>query len=184
MMRASSQRERTLVAVFILLALVALVWLTVVAPIVSGFNERSVERTELLRRYQTNERTIASIPRLRRQAESQRENLRNFVITAPTAIAAASEIQDRLQRVIENAGGEMRNIEDVATTEQQIEMRASARLTLGQIAVVLTQLQNEAPFLIVETLNIAADQSVISGRLETMEVSFEISVPVILAKPR
>lgn len=184
MMQASSQRERKLVALLVLLAVVGLVWLTIVAPLVSGFNERAIERAALLRRYQTNQRTIASIPRLRRQAESQRENLRNFAITAPTLAAGTVEIQDRAQRVVEAGGGEVRNIEDVATAEDQVKMRVSARMTLRQIALVLTQLQNETPFLTVETLNIAADQTVISGRLETMEVSFEVSVPIILAKPR
>ena len=182
MMQASSQRERKLVALLILLALVTSLWLLIIAPIVAGFSARAVERAELLRRYQANERTIASIPRLRRQAENQRETFRNYVITAPTSAGASAQIQDRLQRVVENAGGEIGNIENVATPDDHVKLRTSARLTLAQVATVLTQLQNEAPFLIVETLNIAADQAVISGRLESMEVSFEVSVPVVLAK--
>lgn len=184
MIRASSPRERRLIALFILVACVALVWLTIIAPIISGFSERAAERTALLQRYQVNQRTIASIPRLRRQAEQQRETLRSFAVIAPTSAAAGAQIEERLQRVIETAGGELRNLEDVSTTARQVRVLASARLSLGQVGAVLTRLQNETPFLNIETLNISADQAAISGRMETMEVSFEISVPIILAKPR
>ena len=183
-MRSLSQRERKLLALFILCIVASLIWVVIVGPVISGFSERSARRSLLMQQYQANQRMIGSIPRLRRQAERQREDLHNFVISAPTQAAAGVILQERLQRTIESAGGEVRAIEDVSGTDGQARAHGSARMTLAQLTTMLARLQNEPPYLVVEALNIAADQAVISGRPETMEVGLEISVPVILPKSR
>ncbi len=183
-MRTLSQRERKLLALLILCIVASLVWVVIVGPLVSGFSERSARRSLLTQQYQTNQRIIGSIPRLRRQAERQSDELRSFVISAPSRAEAGVILQDRLQRTIENAGGEVRAVEDASGPDGQVRVRGSARMTLEQLTMMLARLQNEPPYLVVEALNVAADQAVISGRLETMEVGLEISVPVILSKPR
>lgn len=183
-MRPLSQRERKLLALFILCLVASLIWVVIVGPIISGFSERFADRSLLTQQFQANQRIIGSIPRLRRQAERQRNDLGSFVISAPSQAAASVILQERLQRIIENAGGEIRVIEDASGTDGQVRARGSARMTLEQLTTMLARLQNEPPFLVVEALIIAADQAVISGRLDTMEVSLEISVPVILSKSR
>ena len=183
-MRTLSQRERKLLALFILCIVASLIWVVIVGPVISGFSERSARRSLLTQQYQANQRMIGSIPRLRRQVERQREDLRNFVITAPTQAAAGVILQERLQRTIENAGGEVRAIEDASGADGQARAHGSARMTLAQLTAMLARLQNEPPYLVVEALNIAADQAVLSGRPETMEVGLEISGPVILSKSR
>lgn len=183
-MRTLSQRERKLVALFILFIVASLIWVVIVGPLISGFSERSARRDLLTQQYQANQRIIGSIPRLRRQAERQREDLRSFVITSPTQAAAGIILQERLQRTIENAGGEVRAVEEASGADGQARARGTARMTLEQLTTLLTRLQNEPPYLVVEALNVAADQAVISGRLETMEVGLEVSVPVILSKSR
>ncbi|MFK9781021.1 hypothetical protein ACJEM9_24915, partial [Escherichia coli] len=70
-MRALSPREARLVAVLILIALIALVQGLVIGPIISGFAARSAERADLTLRYAANDRMIAAIPRLRRQAQAR-----------------------------------------------------------------------------------------------------------------
>lgn len=183
-MQVLSQRERKLIALLILGAVLGLVWLVIVGPIVSGFSERSARRTLLVQQYQANQRIIGSVPRLRRQAERQREQLRHFGITAPTQAAAVVALQDRVQRAIDDADGEVQSVEDVSDDTAQIRVRASARMTLAQMAAVITRLDNEPPYLLVETLQVSADQAAISGRLEIMEVGFEVSVPFVAAQSR
>lgn len=171
-------------ALFILSIAIGVVWLIVLAPIVSGFSTRAERRIALKAQYQADQRLVGSIPRLRRQAERQRGDLRNFVVLAPTSAAASTVLQDRVQRTIENVGGEVRAIEDATGSDKFVRVRASSRMTLGQMTALLIRLQNEPPHLIVNALNVTADQAVISGHLETMEVSLEVSVPVVLAKSR
>lgn len=183
-MRTLSLRERKLVAVLVLLALLGTIWTLLVAPVLAGFSERAARRELLTRQYQLNQRTIGSIPRLRRQAERQRDTLRDFVLTGPTPAATAIVLQERVQRTIETVGGEVRAIEDATADETKLRARASARMTLAQMTATLARLQNEPPFLAVDAVNVTADQAAISGRLETMEVSLEVSAPYILAKSR
>ncbi|MFM9976614.1 MAG: type II secretion system protein GspM [Sphingomonadaceae bacterium] len=183
-MRTLSARERRLIALLILAAVCAAIWLLIVSPIVSGFAERDTRRAALLQQYQMNQRIIGSIPRLRRQVERQRDDLRSFAVSAATPAAAALAVQERLQRVIEDAGGEARALEEVTTSPGEARVRVNAQMSLAQIATVLSRLQNEPPYGTIGSLNVTADQAVISGKLEPMEVSFEVSVPVILAAPR
>jgi Tfp pilus assembly major pilin PilA len=183
-MRALSSRERKLVALLMLFAVIALVWALVVGPIVAGFVERSAQRVALTEQYQANQRIIGSIPRLRRQAERQRDELRNFVVSGPTKAAATSALQERIQRTIESEGGEIRAIEDASTNDAFVKVRASTRMMLKPTTAILSRLQNEPPYLKVEALSVTADEAVISGRLEMMEVSFDVSVPYIAAKSR
>ena len=105
-------------------------------------------------------------------------------MTAPTQAAAVVALQDRVQRAIDAADGEVQSVEDVSDGTAQIRVRASARMTLAQMTAVLTRLDNEPPYLLVETLQVSADQAAISGRLETMEVGFEVSVPFVAAQSR
>lgn len=182
--RNLTPRERRLFAIFILIVVVALIWLTIIGPIVSGFNDRAAQRALLTRQYQANQRIVGSIQRLRRQAEQQRNQVRNLVITAPTEAAALADLQDRVQRTIESAGAEVRAVDDAAGDETAIRTRASARMTLDQLTTVLTRFENEPPHLVVESLDISAEQAVISGRLDLMEVAFDVSVPVILSQSR
>jgi len=183
-MKTLSSRERRLVAMLILIAMLGLVWFAVVRPILSGFVERADRRAALQREYQSNQRIVGSVPRLRRQAERQREMLRRFVLLAPGKNEAATMLQDRIQSVVEKAGGEVRSIEDAADTGADVRARVSARLTLAALVAVVERLENGEPFAVVEPLEISADQAAVSGRLDIMEVSFEVSVPLVLAAPR
>jgi len=178
-MRVMSQRERKLVALLILFMILGLVWLVIVGPIFSGFSERAADRTRLIQQYQANQRVIGSIPRLRRQAERQREQLRNFGLTAPTQAAAVGALQNRVERAIADVDGEVQSVEDLSDGTPQIRIRASARMTLAQMTAVIMRLGNDPPYPVVESLQLSADQAAISGRLDVMEVGFEVSVPYV-----
>jgi type II secretory pathway component PulM len=183
-MRTISPRERKLIAMLILCVVAAAVWLLLIGPVISAFGERTARRTQLTQQYQANQRIIGSVPRLRRQAERQREQLRSFAISAPSQTVAAAALLDRVQRAIEEAGGEVRSVEEASDDSAQVRAQASARMTLAQMTDVITRLENEPPYLVFEALDVSADQAVISGRLDIMEVSFEVSVPVILSTSR
>jgi general secretion pathway protein M len=183
-MRTLVARERKLVALLILVALVAGFQLIVVGPIMSGFSDRAASKEALLLQYQVNQRQIGAIPRLRRQAEQQQRDAREFVLAAASPELASAALQDRLQKSVEAVGGELRGTEDVIGEDGLARARATAQLSLEQITGLLARLQNERPYATVEALTIAADQAVISGRLEPMDVSLEISIPIARTSAR
>lgn len=176
-MRTLSARERKLVAVLLLTGALALLHLIVIGPIVDGFRERTERREMLVRQYQANQRLVDSMPRLRRWAEQQRSSLRDFVLGAANPAAASVALQERLQNQIEASGGELRSVEETTASEGLAGARASARMTLDQLTRLLNELQNRPPYLNVEALSVAADQALISHRLDILEVSLEVSVP-------
>lgn len=183
-MRPTTPRERKIVAIGLLVAAIAFVHLAIISPILGGFAERKERREQLLLEYQHNVRSIAAIPRLRRQAERQRDALSRFVLAAPTQPAATQALRERVERIVTEVGGEFLAADDVDAPAGWVGVRASARLTLDQLTHALARLQNEAPWLVVNGLDVAADQALINGQLNPMEVNLALAIPFRTAKPR
>lgn len=184
MMRPVSARERRLVALLLLVALVALVWLCLIAPILDGFSARAARREELALLAVHNQRTIAAIPRLRRGAEAQAAAVRNFVADARTAEAGREQLKERLQRAIERTGGEFRDVADAEGQPGWARARVSARLTLPQLTATLAILQDSPPWLVIETLSVGANDALVTGTSSAMDIDIEASLPLRPAAAR
>jgi hypothetical protein len=176
-MRPTTPREQRLIAIGLLVLAIALAWLAVVSPILDGFAERTERRERLLLEYQHNARSIAAIPRLRRQAERQGDSLSRFVLAAPDIAAARQLLRERIERVVTEAGGEFLAGEDADAPAGWVAIRAGGRMTRDQLARSLARLQDEPPWLVISALDVSADQALVNGRLNPMEVSLEAQVP-------
>jgi len=183
-MRQLSPREARLVAVLILVALITFVSLLVIHPIVSGFSERSERRELLLARYAANDRTIAAIPRLRRRAEAQRETVDRFTLSAADAGSGAEVLRDRLQNAVTAVDGDFRGGEDVPVSAGWVGARVNTRLTSAQLGALLANLQNAQPYLIVNSLVIGSDDTLVTGAAATLDVQIEASIPLRLSAAR
>jgi len=180
--RALSARERKLIAVALLLAAIAGLYLLVLQPILGGFAARAERRETLLAEYAHNDRTIASIPRLRRSVERNADQLQRFVIHAPDADRAGLLLEDRLRRAVEAAGGEFQSSEHAPTPAAgSVQARASARLTLAQTVMLLEQLQNTPPYLAIDALTLTAEDALSSTIIGPLEVRLDVSVPFVPA---
>lgn len=182
-MRPTTARERRLIAIGLLVLAVALVWLAIVAPILGGFADRAERRERLLLEYQHNARAIAAIPRLRRQAERQGDQLSRFVLAAPSEPVARQLLRERIERVVTETGGEFLAGEDAEAPAGWVSVRAGARLTLDQLTRTLARLQDEPPWIVIDALDVSADQALSDGRLHSMDISFEAQLPIRLARP-
>jgi hypothetical protein len=174
----TSARERRLVALLILMMAIAILWFAILAPVINGFAERAERREQLSLRYVHNLRTIGSVPRLRRQAEEQRAAISNFVTGARSVEEGREWLKDRLQKAIEQSGGEFREAVDVDARPHWARARASARMTLPQLTAALGRLQNAPPWLIVESLSISASDVLVTGQSSSMDVQVEASIPL------
>lgn len=183
-MRALSPRERRLVAIGLLVLAVALVQLLVIAPILNGFTERAARREQLLLEYRHNARAIAGIPRIRRQAERQRETIARFAIDTRSPEEAHQWLRERIERVVTEVGGEFEAGEDADAPAGWVGVRTSARLTLDQLTRALARLGDEPPWLVVTALDLSADQALVNGRLNPMETTFEAQIPTRPAQSR
>jgi general secretion pathway protein M len=177
-MRAMSPRESRLVAVLVLLALVALVMLAIVYPIANGFAERAAERDRLALRFALDQRLIASIPRLRRAAEQQRVAVSRYVATGVPARVAAEQLQDRVGSAVEASGGEIRSVEGSVESDR-IRARLALSANLPQLLEIVRKIQDGQPYATIDTLTITADQALISGKPDIMDVTFDVSIPYL-----
>jgi len=183
-MRSMSARERRLVALLILTAIIAAAYFVVIGPIVTGFAARAERRGQLTLRYVHNQRAIGSIPRLRRQAELQRGVTDAFVADVGNAEAGREWLKDRLQRTVDRVGGEFREGSDAEGRPGWARARGAARMTLPQLTAALASLQNEPPWLIVETVSVTADDALVTGQSSSMEVEIEAAIPLRSAAVR
>lgn len=169
-MNGLSMRERRLVAILILVALITLGWLLILSPILSGFEARAAERERLALVQASNQRLIDNVALLRRQAEAQRADMGRFHLIAPTPEAAAEQLKDRVSTLVSAVGGEVRALQDVEAAEGRIALRIEARLAEAQLPRLLERLQNSEPLLVVRTLSVSApgaagaDLSALSSR--------------------
>ncbi len=183
-MTALSLRERRLVAVAILFALLAALLYGIILPVVDGFSDRAAARTELLERYARDERAVTQIASTRRAAEGQRGDAARYRLDGTNAALAADGLRTRIGTAVAAAGGELRSAEDVAAAPGFIRVRTDCRVTTGQLSALLAGLQRSAPLLTIETLTVTADQALQTGRAAPMDVRLEISAPYPAAAPR
>lgn len=180
-MRQLSARERKLTAVALLILVLVLIQMLVIGPIIAGFTARAEQRALLRATYARNERLIGTIPALRRRATLRQGALTRFALAAPSAALAGDQLKERLRIGFAAAGGQVIGIQDVAASGPQARAWIGGRIALAQLPQLLAGLQNAPPYLVLEGLKISADQSLAAGRLDTLDVRIEASIPYILA---
>lgn len=184
MMATLSPRERRLIAILILVAGVALLWLGLIAPLASGFAERAEQRERLALVHANNARLIASIGRLRRLAEAQRADRDRFRIVAPTLAAANEMLKARLSDTVTNAGGQTRSVQEAEADPGRVRAWIEARMTLPQLLTALHALEAQAPLLALSSLSISADPAATAARPDTLNVRIEAGTWYDHAQPR
>jgi type II secretory pathway component PulM len=155
-MTSLSDRERRLIAILILIAVIALGWLAIIAPILSGFEARAAERERLALVQASNQRLIDNVVRLRRLAEAQKADMARFHVLAATPEAAAEQLKERVSALIGTAEGEVRAMQDVEAEVGRIALRIEARVDAGQLVRLLERLQNSEPLMVVSALSVSA----------------------------
>lgn len=150
-MNGLSSRERRLVAVLILVALIALAWLAIVSPILTGFADRAAERERLALVQASNARLMQNLPRMRRQAEEQKADRARFRLIAATPVAASEQLKELVSGFVGEAGGEVRALQDIEGPEGQVQVRLEARIGARRLPGLLDRIRRAEPLLIVRS---------------------------------
>lgn len=183
-MRAISPRERRLVAVGLLVAVIAVAWLGVIQPLLGSFSSHAAERENLRRQYAANERLVARIPFLRRAAEDQARLGADYALQAPDADQAGEVLRARLEDSLTKAGGELRSSDIVEAEPGWAGASASALVSNAQLIDWLRRLQTEPPYLALEAMSISADRALNSNHLDLLDVKIEASIPLAAPNQR
>lgn len=173
-MRRLSLREQRLIAVLLLMALLAALYLWLLAPLIGGFGERRATREGLSQRYARDEQLIGQTAMLRRQAERQRSDGVNFGVRVLGEASATEAVNARLSAAVAHVGGALRGVENLAAPAGKLRVRLTARLNLSQLAKLLADLQNQPPMLVVAAMSVAAEDAVQSGRTGQLDVTLDL----------
>lgn len=172
-------RERRLIAIALLMAVVTLAWFAVAKPVADGFAHRAAEREKLLDDHVRGQRLIASLEIWRERAIRQRASASAFSLAAPDAETATEMAKQSIADVVSGQGGQVKAVREEPSPQGAVRVRADLELTLTQLVASLSVLNNQKPYLVIEQLSVAADQAAAAGRLAPMEVSLDVAVPYV-----
>lgn len=177
-MRPLEPRERRLAAIGLLVVVLALAWLAVIEPVVSGFAERRERREQLMADYARNQRLIAAIPDLRRMAERRRAVGTLHSIAAPDAEQGAERLRERLEASVDAAGAQLRGSQSVEAPPGWVRAGVSAAMPETRLVEWLARLSSGAPYLALESLTIGTARGGPSSPSEQVDVTLEASIPL------
>lgn len=183
-MKPLTLRERRLVAIAILLAVIALVWLALVSPLIDGFLARGAERDELRELYLRNQRIAAELPRWRSAAARQRTDADQFAYRAATPEIAAQALRERVVRTFESHQSVIQTAQDAPAPSGWIGVRVDAKARLEPLLRIIADLENARPLVVVTTTTLSADEAFQTGRLDSMDVRIEIAAPFLALADR
>ncbi len=172
-MNGLALRERRLIAIALLLALVAAVWLGAVHPVIGGFQGRADQRAAALDDYARNARVISSYRRLRAEASAQARSAPELEIIAVSAAAAAAAARDRLDRDLSASGASVHAVRGRPSDPGTVRLRADFQIPLAGLNNLLRRVHDQAPPGIVDSLSVAADGA--AARPSVLEVRLDVS---------
>lgn len=175
-----TRRESKLVAVGILVALLAAIWLGAVQPIIHGFQSRSQERTRLIAEQERDERLIAASPLWQARRAALMSDALAYALPVRDTASAGQAATELVSNTIARTGGEVRDLHEQAGSDGLARVHADLRLNLTQLSMCIKLLEDQKPFAIVESLSIAADPAASAGRPATLDVGIDLAVPFVV----
>jgi Tfp pilus assembly protein PilO len=182
MMNKLSPRESSLVAILILVAAIALVFLAVINPIAGSFRDRAAKRDQLALTLQANELRIANLGALQHAAQDQATAIRGMFIVAPNPDEAAESLREQLEGAGLSVNATIKATEaGVSAEEGWTRASLEARMTNAQLAQLLASLNHLKPAVVVETANIIAEDALTNRKSDQIDVRIEASAPFVRA---
>lgn len=177
-------RERKLVAVLILVAVIALFLALVAGPIADGFAARDRQRMIMAQTFHANERRIAALDSLSHEAERQQAEMRTRFIAAPNADEANEALRERVEAVVEAGGAQVKSSEAVPGDDGWARVAVEARMGHAQLATVIARLNEQRPALAVDAVTVIADDALTNYKSDLLDVRLEAAAPFVVADAR
>ena len=183
-MKPLNARERKILAIGILAAVLLLLYALIVAPIADGFAARADERAQLALTYTQNERLIGATPVWRQRASAQRKDQARYAIIAASPDAALDAIRLRARKTFAGVGNVISSVQALESDAGWVRAQIDGQVGLTSLAQGLRRLQTEAPYLVVESVSIAADEAANTGNIGVMNIRLEIAARYVQALPQ
>lgn len=182
MTRPLSPRERRIVAVGLLIAVVVLAYAVLIAPVIELYRGYGEEIAELTHRLEQQRRVAADVPTLRRAlADLQnRRETSTFYLDSASPTLAVAELQSYVESAITRHGGQLVSTQIVPDdTDARFPSSAvtvNLRGSVQALRDVLYALESGRPLIFVEGLSVSAT----TARVSRLRNRTGIEVPEIL----
>jgi general secretion pathway protein M len=121
-------------------------------------------------------RILSAIPIWRHEALAQRRTASQFAIQATTEQLATLQLQQRLARSVDAAGGLLRTAGAIeGAVPGSVRVHGEADLTMAQLYQLLRHLEGEEPYVVVEYISVGANRAFETGHLAPMDVRVQLS---------
>lgn len=175
-MNGLTARERRLVAVGLLVAAAAVVWLLVVSPVLSGFAARAQARERLREELTRNVRLLESQPAARLQAANADRDAVVFALAAPSPAQAAEAARSRLTSAVETEGGAVRGLRGLEAPARRVRLQADLRMSWIGLTRLIRRLETDRPFATVDALEVTANGApALSSAATPLEIRLELT---------
>lgn len=180
-MRIDSARERRLIAILILVAVVALVWLGLLRPLFDGFSARAHQRAALREQNEQAVRVAARLPRLRAEAARLRERAGRYLLPTTDRERAVALLRERIRALAMRHQIVIKSVQEVDADAGLVRVRADGTFQIEQLTAFLKQLQDQGPVVVVSSMTVAADTAFETGHAGPLGVRIEVSSAYQLA---
>lgn len=177
-----SPREQRLIALGILMGLLALAWLAVASPIISGFSVRRDARATASDTLSHNARLISSFSALRAQGFAVRRAQAAWAIQSASPAIAAELARERVSRAVADSGGSLQALRDEPGLPGVIRLQGDTQIGLEGLQALLHRLEDQAPYAAVNKLSVAASDTPAAQRSSSLQVRFDVSFNYIASR--
>ncbi|HEX4742633.1 MAG TPA: type II secretion system protein GspM [Caulobacteraceae bacterium] len=172
-----SARERRLLAVGALVLALAVAWMAAVRPLIDGVADRAAERKRIAQEIGVGRTLLAQRPvwqaRFRRLAEDPAD------FGPGDADAATTRATDQVLSAAAAQGVAVSAIRPQAGSPGLAQLSVDMRADLPQAVTVMKALERAKPYLVVESVSLAADPEAAAGRAGAMNVMLDIGAPYV-----
>lgn len=168
-------RERRIVALGLLLALVLVVLFAVVGPYLARYPHYLDAIANFEHQLERLDRSAAQLPRVRAEVQALREQHAELghVLEAETTALAAAEVQQLLSEVVSRHGGQLHSTQVGRVQEEEgfrrVTVSVRTSVTSEVLADILADLEYRTPLLFVDNLQLRLESQRVRRGMPTEE---------------
>jgi hypothetical protein len=170
-----SLRERRLLALAILVAVVAFIWLAAVVPILNGFAARQDAREAAVATLRQNARAIPAYHDTQLKLAALRRAAPAWAVLAASPPTATELARARVSRDVADSGGVLEALRDQPGRPDLIQLQGDARIDLIGLQVLLRHLEEDHPAGVINALIVAAPDATAGQHASALQVRFDVS---------
>lgn len=180
-MHGLTARERSLIALALLVGVAALLWVALISPVLAGFNTRREVREQAAQTLAHNQRLIVSYGVLKRQLAVEDKAAATWAVVGLAPSTAAERVRERVSQAVADSGGGLSALRDEPSSPGSLRYELGTQINIEGLQTLLRHLEDDAPYGAINKISIAAPDASAAQHPSTLQVSLDVSFSYIPA---